>query len=64
MSPVTPTIASVETLMFITAASERSVAARTMDNGRQVSAAAAGVDASARRLDESVARFSRDVVRN
>ncbi|MBX9875018.1 MAG: hypothetical protein K2X84_09190, partial [Beijerinckiaceae bacterium] len=39
-------------------------AARTMDNGRQVSAAAAGVDASARRLDESVARFSRDVVRN
>ena len=38
-------------------------AARTMDNGRQVSAAAAGVDASARRLDESVARFSRDVVR-
>ena len=39
-------------------------AARTMDNGRQVSAAAAGVDASARMLDESVARFSRDVVRS
>ncbi|PZO04602.1 MAG: hypothetical protein DCF30_00520 [Hyphomicrobiales bacterium] len=38
-------------------------AARTMDNGRQVSEAAAGVDRSARRLDESVARFSRDVVR-
>jgi methyl-accepting chemotaxis protein len=38
-------------------------AARTMDNGRQVSEAAAGVDVSARRLDESVARFSRDVVR-
>ncbi len=38
-------------------------AARTRDNGRQVSEAAAGVDVSARRLDESVARFSRDVVR-
>lgn len=37
--------------------------ARTMDNGRQVSEAAAGVDGSARRLDESVARFSRDIVR-
>jgi methyl-accepting chemotaxis protein len=38
-------------------------AARTMDHGRQVSEAAAGVDVSATRLDESVARFSRDVVR-
>jgi methyl-accepting chemotaxis protein len=38
-------------------------AARTMDNGRQVSEAAAGVDVSARQLDESVARFSRDMVR-
>jgi len=37
--------------------------ARTMGNGRQVSDAAAEVDASARRLDESVARFSRDVVK-
>lgn len=37
-------------------------AALTMDNGRQVSDAAAGVDGSARRLDESVARFSRQVV--
>lgn len=39
-------------------------AARIMVNGRQVSAAAGDVDASARSLDESVARFSRDVVRN
>lgn len=39
-------------------------AARTMGNGRQVSEAATEVDASARRLDESVARFSRDVVRS
>ncbi|AMJ61017.1 methyl-accepting chemotaxis protein [Bosea sp. PAMC 26642] len=38
-------------------------AARIMGNGRQVSEAAAEVDVSARRLDESVARFSRDVVR-
>ncbi|KPF62127.1 hypothetical protein IP69_21145 [Bosea sp. AAP35] len=38
-------------------------AARTMEHGRQVSEAAAGVDVSATRLDESVARFSRDVVR-
>ncbi len=38
-------------------------AARTMDNGRQVSEAANGVDVSARRLDESVARFSREIVR-
>ncbi|PTM41778.1 methyl-accepting chemotaxis protein [Bosea sp. 124] len=38
-------------------------AALTMDNGRQVSDAAAGVDVSARRLDESVARFSREMVR-
>lgn len=38
-------------------------AARTLDNGRQVSEAAAEVDVSARRLDESVARFSRDMVR-
>jgi methyl-accepting chemotaxis protein len=37
-------------------------AALTMDNGRQVSDAAAGVDGSARRLDESVARFSRQLV--
>ncbi len=37
-------------------------AALTMDNGRQVSEAAAGVDGSARRLDDSVARFSRQVV--
>lgn len=36
--------------------------ARMMENGLQVSDAAAGVDASARRLDESVARFSRQVV--
>jgi methyl-accepting chemotaxis protein len=36
--------------------------ARTMENSAQVSDAAAGVDASARRLDQSVARFSRQVV--
>jgi methyl-accepting chemotaxis protein len=36
--------------------------ARTMENSLQVSEAAAGVDASARRLDQSVARFSRQVV--
>ena len=38
-------------------------AALTMDNGRRVSEAAAGVDGSARQLDDSVARFSRQVVR-
>ncbi len=37
-------------------------AAHIMGNGRQVSVAAADVDTSARRLDNSVARFSRDVV--
>lgn len=37
--------------------------ARTMGNGRQVSDAAADVDASARLLDESVARFSRELVK-
>lgn len=38
-------------------------AARIMGHGQQVSVAAAEVDASARGLDHSVARFSRDVVR-
>jgi hypothetical protein len=37
-------------------------AARTMENGLQVSQAAAGVGGSARLLDQSVARFSQQVV--
>lgn len=36
--------------------------ARTMENSLEVSDAASGIDASARRLDQSVARFSRQVV--
>lgn len=39
-------------------------AALTLHNGQQVSEAAVGVDGAARRLDDSVARFSREVVRS
>jgi methyl-accepting chemotaxis protein len=37
-------------------------AARTLESGEEISQAAAGIDGSARRLDSSVAQFSRQVV--